>query len=458
MVAPPPTPPDDPSDLAPTAVVPPPIARVAVRGCVMTVLEGPDAGATFPIEDVTTQRALLGQSPVCTVRLNDRTVSRRHAALEGDQGSVRLVDLGSSNGTFINDVRVRDAYLRGGESIRVGSSVLRIDIDAATHNLTTPAMTRFQRVVGGSPEMRRMYPLFAQLAASDVPVLIEGETGTGKEVLAESLHQASPRKDGPFVVLDCTTVSPSLVDAELFGHERGAFTGAVDMRRGLFEEANGGTLFIDEVGDLDIQLQAKLLRAIEKKEVRRVGGNTLRRVDARIIAATRRDLDQEVQAGRFRDDLFYRLAVARVELPPLRRREGDVALLTREFWNALGGDETAIPPGLVAQFQRYDWPGNVRELYNAIARQLAMGDVVLTRESKPAGGASTVTVGTAGEDFIDRVVREGKPLPQARQEVVAEFQRRYLTRVLAQHGGRVGEAAAACGIGLRYFQMLRAKR
>ena len=442
----------DPSDLQPTDVVAPPVQRLPVRGCVVTVIEGPDAGARFAVEDVTTTRVLLGQSPVCTVRLSDRTVSRRHAALQAAEGAVRLVDLGSSNGTFVNDVRVADAYLRGGESVVVGSTRLRIDIDATPHSVATPTITRFQRVIGGSAEMRCLYPVFAQLAGSDVPVLIEGETCTGKEVLAESLHQAGARAQGPFVVLDCTTISPQLLDAEIFGHEKGAFTGALAARRGLFEEAHGGTLFVDEVGDLDISLQSKLLRAIDRKEVRRVGGNDLRRVDVRIIAATRRDLDREVAAGRFRDDLFYRLAVTRVELPPLRRRIGDVALLTKEFWKTLGGVEAALPPKVIERFERYDWPGNVRELYNAVAQQLALGEVELGHE------LSHGEVVSGGGDYIDGVIQEGRPLPTARRQVVAEFHRRYLTRMLEAHGGRVAEAAAACGIGLRYFQMLRAKR
>jgi DNA-binding NtrC family response regulator len=436
-------------DFEPTPILRAAAQPVLVRGCVVSVVSGPDEGKQFAVDDVVTQRVLLGQSPVCAVCLTDRAVSRRHAALEADRGSVRLVDLDSSNGTFVNDLRVRDVFLRGGERVRVGSSTLRVDLDASPHVLAASEQARFYRVVGGSPEMRRLYPVFAQLAATDVPVLIEGETGTGKEVVAESLHEAGARRDGPFVVFDCTTVAPTLLEAELFGHERGAFTGAVNARRGLFEEAHGGTLLIDEIGDLDIALQTKLLRAIERMEVRRVGGNKFTRVDVRIIAATRRDLDREVQARRFRDDLFYRLAVARVELPPLRRRHGDVALLAKTFWAALGGEEAALGPDVIQRFEEYSWPGNVRELYNAVARQLALGD---------AGAGLAATPAAAAADFIDAVVQGGKPLPAARQDVVAEFERRYVTRMLELHGGHVGKAADACGIGRRYFQMLRAKR
>lgn len=441
-------------DLDPTPILRAAVAPVITRGCVVTVIEGPDAGKQFVLEDVVTQRVLIGQSPVCAVCLTDRAVSRRHAALEGDRGTVRLLDLESSNGTYVHQLRVRDVYLRGGESVRIGSTTLRVDVDASTHVLQASEQASFHRVTGASPEMRALYPTFARLAASDVPVLIEGETGTGKEVLAESLHEASARRDAPFVIFDCTTVSGPLLEAELFGHERGAFTGAVASRRGLFEEAHGGTLFVDEVGDLDIALQAKLLRALEKKEVRRVGGNRWTRVDVRIVAATRRDLDREVQARRFRDDLFYRLAVARVELPPLRRRQGDIAMLTQAFWTALGGDEARLSPDLIQRFEEYSWPGNVRELHNAVARQIALGDSPLGEGSTPPPPSSRGD----GADFIDRVVREGKPLPTARQEVVAELERRFVTRMLELHGGHVGRAAEACGIGRRYFQMIRAKR
>jgi DNA-binding NtrC family response regulator len=444
-----------PSDLDPTPILRAAVAPVVTRGCVVTVLEGPDAGKRFELDDVVTQRVLIGQSPVCAVCLTDRAVSRRHAALEGDRGSVRLIDLDSSNGTFVQGLRVRDVYLRGGEIIRVGSTTLRVDVDASTHLLHAPQQARFGKVLGASPEMRSLYSTFARLAASDVPVLIEGETGTGKEVLAEALHEASARAEAPFVIFDCTTVQPTLLEAELFGHERGAFTGAVAARRGLFEEAHGGTLFIDEVGDLDIALQAKLLRAIEKREVRPVGGNRWARVDVRIVAATRRDLDREVQARRFRDDLFYRLAVARVELPPLRRREGDVAVLTRAFWTALGGDEARLSPDLVQRFEAYSWPGNVRELHNAVARQIALGDVALGGASSTAGAGAPAPV---DDQFVERVVREGKPLSTARQEVVDAFEQRYVARMLELHGGHVGRAADACGIGRRYFQMIRARR
>ena len=420
---------------------------------VMRVMDGADAGKGFRIDDVATRRVLIGQSPACDVQLSDRSVSRRHAALESDPGGVRLVDLGSRNGTWVGRLRIRDTYVNDGEVVRFGDASVRLETDGVMHPLAASEEVSFHRCVGASPEMRRLYPLLQRIAAADVPVLIEGETGTGKEVVAEAIHEASPRSRGPFVVLDCTTVSSSLLEAELFGHERGAFTGAVAARAGLFEEANGGTLFIDEIGDLDVGLQAKLLRALERKEVRRVGSSSTVKLDVRILAATRRDLDREVQARRFRDDLFYRLAVARIELPPLRKRQGDVAFLTRFFWLKMGGDDATLSPDVVQRFEGYDWPGNVRELSNAVARQYALGDFEV-----PLRTGEMAALASGQLDALDRIVRSGQALPVARQAVLDEFERRYVEHMLAQHGGNVTRAAAASGIGRRYFQMVRAKR
>ncbi len=419
-------------------------------GVTLAVVEGPDFGKTFRIEDLAHRRVLIGKSPACEVLLTDRTASRRHAALESDGTVVRIVDLGSSNGTRVGGLRVMDAFLSHGDVIRIGATALRFDVDERAHELPASGDVRFHKVLGASVAMRRLYPVFERLAAAQVPVLIEGETGTGKEVLAEALHEASPRKGAPFVIFDCTTVSASLVEAELFGHEKGAFTGAVASRAGVFEQAHRGTIFIDEIGDLELALQAKLLRALERSEVRRVGGNQWTKVDVRVIAATRRELDREVQAGRFRDDLFYRLAVARVELPPLRKRLGDVSLLANCFWKLLGGSDL-MSPEVLSRFESYDWPGNVRELYNAVARQLALGEVSLGR------AAASPWAADGGRDFLDHLVDQGLPFPRGRQEAILEFERRFVKKMLDVHDGDVARAAAASGIGRRYFQKLKTK-
>jgi transcriptional regulator with GAF, ATPase, and Fis domain len=289
-------------------------------------------------------------------------------------------------------------------------------------------------------------------------VVIEGETGTGKELLAESLHERGTRASGPFVVFDCTAVPPALVESELFGHERGAFTGAVATRLGVFEQAHGGTLLIDEIGDLELALQPKLLRALERSEVRRVGGDQLHKVDVRVLSATRRDLDREVQAGRFRDDLFHRLAVARIELPPLRRRRGDVTLLAQAFAENMGADR-AMPEALLFRWEDYGWPGNVRELRNAVLRFVALGETDLGRgDDSPPPGHTTRDEGPTSDGALERVLAMSLPYSAARQRVLAEFERRYVERVLAEHGGNVLRAAAASGIARRHLQRVRARQ
>jgi DNA-binding NtrC family response regulator len=430
--------------ISPANVAAPPRAT---RAFVVHVVSGPDAGKSFPVDVDRGGRVLLGQSPACAVKLDDPLVSRRHAAFDWVGGALRLSDLGSTNGTFVNGVRAFDVALNGGETINVGGSVLHLEageekVESASNQ------ARFGRFVGASPEIQRLYPTMDRIAASDIPVVIEGETGTGKEVLAEALHEAGPRGSGPFVVFDCTTVAANLMEATLFGHERGAFTGALNTSPGLFEQSDTGTLFIDEIGDLDIALQAKLLRAIERAEVRRIGGRQWIRVNVRVIAATRRDLDREVVAGRFRDDLFFRLAVARIELPPLRNRRKDIALLAAHFWEQLGGEPSALTGDLLDRLQDYDWPGNVRELRNAIARKIALGEL-----SKPAPR----TAATPSADPIQEIIDLELPFPIARDRIIAVFEQRYVGHVLERHGGNVTRAAHASGVGRRYFQTIRGR-
>ena len=314
----------------------------------------------------------------------------------------------------------------------------------------------FGNVVGASPAMRRVHSLCGRLAGSDLPLVIEGETGTGKELVAEALHHAGQRAGAPFVVLDCTALPPNLVESALFGHEKGAFTGADEARMGVFEAAHGGTLLLDEIGDLGLELQAKLLRALERSEIHRVGSTKRIKVDVRFMAATRRDLAQMVREGRFRDDLYFRLAVTRIELPPLRAREGDVQRLATSFWTQLGG-AGAIPEALLAKLDAHDWPGNVRELKNAIARYVALGELA-AGEQAPVPLANNVVAPVAtAVNPVDELVDLDLPLPEARRRIVEEFERRYVERALARHGGNVSRAADASGVGQRYFRMIRAK-
>ena len=425
-----------------------------LRRYALTVEAGPDAGATFTIDPAKAAVVHIGKSEACAIRLGDPAVSRRHATLTVEPDGLRVVDAGSTNGTFVGTVRLVEAKLASGERLRVGDDVIRVEA-AASEAVRLPDADRFGRVIGGSPAMRRLYPLLERLALTDVPVVIEGETGTGKEVVAEALHEMGARASGPYVVFDCTAVSPSLLEAALFGHERGAFTGAVAARPGVFEQAEGGTLLIDEIGDLELGLQAKLLRAVQRGEVQRIGGSSWRRVDVRVVAATRRDLEQEIQAGRFRDDLYYRLCVARVELPPLRSREGDVARLAGHFWKALGG-AGEIPAEFLARLEGYGWPGNVRELHNAVARRVALGELEMpggTPEEASAIAAPT----PRDHDVLDAIASAGLTFAEAKERAIAAFTERYVARVLAEHGGNVTRAAAASGIARRYFHILKAR-
>jgi len=419
----------------------------------LVVIEGPDAGKSFALEGEEPGPVLLGQSEACAMRIDDREVSRRHVALDVEGRRLRITDLKSTNGTFVDGVAVVEALLAGGEIVRLGSSALRVDRhEPGGRTARAPRRTGFGRFVGQSPEMTRLYPLVERLADSEVSLVIEGETGTGKEVLAEAIHEHSPRRNGPYVVLDCTAIPPNLAESELFGHERGAFTGATNRRVGVFEQADGGTLFIDEIGDLDVGLQPKLLRALERGEVRRVGGNSLLKVDVRVIAATRRDLDRAVQEGLFRDDLFHRLAVGRIALPPLRRRRGDIAVLARQFWSELSPG-TQLPHHLLQRWESYDWPGNVRELKNAIARQLVAGDVSADFEEEPPADVGDALAGA--ERSMREVLHARLPFPVARLRVLEALQKAYVERALAEHDGSVERAAAALGIGRRYFHILK---
>ncbi|MEZ4222390.1 MAG: sigma 54-interacting transcriptional regulator [Polyangiaceae bacterium] len=414
--------------------------------------------AAFEVGQNQPTRTLIGKSPVCEIRLKDPEVSRRHAALEVVGARLWLTDLDSTNGTSVDGLAIGRAYLSGGELIRIGSATLRVERIAGTASPIVPFEEHFGDVWGASLAMRRLYVLCRRLALTEVPVVLEGETGTGKERLARALHDAGPRKKRPFIVFDCTAVTPSLIESELFGHERGAFTGSVGAHRGVFERADGGTLLVDEIGDLPPPLQAKLLRAIETSRVTRVGGEREFGVDVRLLFATRRDLDKEVQEGRFRDDLFHRIAVARLELPPLRARHGDIALLATRFWQDQGGDPRQLDAALIGAWEAYGWPGNVRELRNAVMRRVALGDLADAPELRAVSETAPTTHASLGQgDTIGRILAEDLPLEEARKVLRQEFESRYVAHALERSEGNVGRAAAFAGVAHRHFQRIKAK-
>jgi DNA-binding NtrC family response regulator len=411
---------------------PKPAAGAAGSTFVLAVVEGPDTGLVITL-DASGPRALLGQSPVCSLRLTDPEVSRRHASLAVTATHLQLIELGSTNGTTVNGVAIKEASLHGGEAIRVGRTVIKVQREAPRFVELAQASS-FGRVVGESPSMKKLYPVLTSLAASDQPVLLEGEAGTGKELVAEELHLASRRKDGPFLTLDASALPTQELAGRLFGSP-----GEI----GLVEQAKGGVLFINEIGNLPRDVQARI------RELLAAGS------DVRIIAGTRRDLDRDVASGRFADDLFFLLAGGRVELPPVREREGDVALLAKHFWTELAETEaeaagsSSLPEDFLPRFEHYPWPGNVRELKAAVVARKTLGELGQAYRSEEAKDN--------GLDFLSAVIEDDLPFPSARERVVKEFERRYVERVLARHGGSVTKAARASGVAHRYFQLIRAR-
>jgi DNA-binding NtrC family response regulator len=440
-------------DNAPTTLKKAPV--VPSSAFKLSVVRGADAGSDFTVDGNAAQAALIGTSEVADVRLRDPEVSRRHVSIEVHGSHLRLRDQGSTNGTRVNGLRVYDALLTGDETIEIGGTAIKLSRAANVPPAPLTEATSFGDYLGRSAAMKRLYPMCERLAKTEVPLVIEGETGTGKEALAEAIHAQGSRASKPFVIFDCTAVPGTLMDAALFGHEKGAFTGAMTAKPGVFEEADGGTLLIDEIGDLAKDLQAKLLRAIQKSEVRRLGGSKWIKVNVRILAATRRDLDAEVQAGRFRDDLFFRLAVARIVLPALRDRKEDIELLARHFWFVYAAEQP-FPEDVLPRLEAHPWPGNVRELANTVARLAALGaseQLFMQRES----ARNAENSGGTGLDFIDGVVGQSLELAKARELVLREFERRYVGHLLEVHENDVARAASASGIGERYLRMIRAR-
>jgi two-component system response regulator GlrR len=415
----------------------------AVRGFRLDVVEGPGQGARWTS---TGPRCTVGSHPSCDFALDDPTVSRFHCEITIDTAGVRVRDLGSRNGVHVDGVRVIEGFLRGGSTIRLGRSAVRFHHLTQRNRLVLSSSTQFGRLVGISSSMRELFADLERVAATDVKVLLEGATGTGKSVAARALHDEGARKQGAFVMIDCGAIPADLLESELFGHVKGAFTGATRDRAGAFEEAAGGTLFLDEIGELPLLLQPKLLTVLDSGMVRRIGSNAPRPVDVRVIAATNRDLRIEVNAGRFREDLYYRLAVVRVRLPELRQRPEDLPHLVRTLLASLGasGDraEAIMTEELMTAVRSGAWPGNVRQLRNYLEQCLVYGDVMPT---------DTALAGTAdGPVQIDSSL----PWSEARERVIAQAARVYFREVLQRHGGNVTRAAAAAGVHRGYLHRL----
>jgi DNA-binding NtrC family response regulator len=385
----------------------------------------------------------IGSHPSNDLVLDAPQVSRFHCELRLTPRGLLLKDLGSSNGTFIEGVMVNEAYVRAGNTLVLGTVKLEVKL-SGENTIQTSTHQRFGALAGASSVMRAVFAQLERAAPSDITVLLEGETGTGKEEAAAGLHDASARREKPFLVIDCSALPQTLLESELFGHERGSFTGAVSARAGVFEEAEGGTVFLDEIGELPLELQPKLLRVLEAREYRRVGSNNARPTNVRVIAATNRDLRKEINDGRFRSDLYYRLAVFRVSMPSLRSHLEDVPLLARQLLATLGASaaqvEAICTPAFLAGLRAAAWPGNVRELRNHLERCL------LFAAGLPVDDASAALPPGAAP-----VVDVTRKLADERKRHVDAFEREYVRALLELHGGNVNAAAAVAGVDRAYL-------
>jgi DNA-binding NtrC family response regulator len=424
-------------DAAATHVLRPPV--VEVDGLELVVIDGPDRGKRQSVGYGATR---IGKAPSNHLQLTDSTVSRLHCEVRLSSGDARIVDSDSTNGTFLDGHRVYEAELLPGSTVQVGSTALRVERALEPLQVQVSESDHFGTVLGASVEMRRIYTVLQRVAQTDTTVLIQGETGTGKEIVARALHAASPRAGRPFVAVDCGAIAEHLIESELFGHVRGAFTGAVADRKGLIEAAHGGTLFLDEIGELPASLQPKLLRAIEMREVRPVGSNASRSIDTRLIAATHRRLDRSVNEGAFREDLYYRLAVVEVHLPPLRARREDIPQLARHFYAEFS--DTEMPEDMVPALLARSWPGNVRELRNFVERTISLG-----WESRPENVAQEI-LPPGAEAWVPAEL----PLKRARAVWEDRFEQVYLRALLRKTGGNVARAAELAGVTPRTIQRM----
>jgi DNA-binding NtrC family response regulator len=393
----------------------------------------------------------LGSAPGNEALLSDPSVSRFHCTIDRSADGLVVEDAGSTNGTFLGPYRVRVAYLSEGATLRLGQTTLAVRVSERARALEVSLRNRFGGLLGESPGMRALFAMLERLCQAEIPVLIEGETGSGKELVARALHTEGPRRAAPFVVVDCGAIAPTLVESELFGHTRGAFTGADTPRAGAFETAGAGTLFLDEVGELPLALQPKLLRALESGVVKPLGATREVPVQARIVAATHRDLRRMANEGAFREDLYFRLAAFPVRVPPLRERLEDIPLLARHFLaralaatGAAGADRVQPTAETLEILKAQPWPGNVRELRHAVERAVVLGD--------PA---------ELGRGDLSRALREigaqerrAEPFFGSLEEAKRRFEREFLMRLFARHAGDLQAAAEEADLHPKSLQRL----
>jgi DNA-binding NtrC family response regulator len=388
--------------------------------------------------EIDVEPVVIGRNEGADVVLEDNEVSGVHCELRAVTEGIQVRDLGSTNGTFCGPVRIREAIIADRAELTVGTSRLVLE-PAGKKRVDLGYSDRFGSIVGATPNMRRVFSTLEKIAATDLSVLVLGETGTGKEGVARSIHDASLRKRGPFMVVDCASIPPTLAESILFGHEKGAFTGANERRDGALSEANGGTLFLDELGELPIDLQPKLLRALAERQVRRVGGSAFEPIDVRLVAATRRDLSSEMNAGRFRSDLYFRIAQVRIEIPALRERLADLPLLVEEICRRLDRPKAApiVHDWMERRMSAHDWPGNVRELVNVVSVAATLADtpeaiddvLLLRQDAEPEQSTQSATA-----------------FSEAKRRAVAAFERNYFVDLNKRAKGNISEMARRSGM------------
>jgi DNA-binding NtrC family response regulator len=376
------------------------------------------------------ERLHVGRSQRCALVLDDPTVSKVHAEVQATPRGVRVADLNSLNGTFIGEASIVEAYMTGSCEFRCGAKRLRF-VPEPVREVQIDAPARFGGLVGTTPEMIQLFAKLQRYAPTSMSMVIQGETGTGKERVAEAIHEASPRRDKPLVTVNCAAVADTLLEAELFGHVRGAFTGADRARDGLFVEADGGTLLFDEVGEMSSAMQAKLLRVLENQEVRPVGTGRYRKVDVRTLFATHVDLRHAVNRGRFREDLYFRMAQVTVEIPPLRKRMGDLPILIEDILQQLERRDVTVDESGMSSLLAHSWPGNVRQLRTVIQAALVESDGGRLMLERALAGISTG--------------KEPERAPGSYDEARREFDRRFYTALHVRFAGNLSQIAKAAG-------------
>jgi DNA-binding NtrC family response regulator len=418
----------------------------------LRVVSGPDQGKDHMLDEGTT---MVGTHADNDLVLTDATVSRYHLEIRVRRDGIEVRDLDTTNGTKHGGARIGSVVLSGAARLRLGKHT-ELDVEPVDTSVELGEFgpDRFGDVLGTTQPMKRLFALLAKAAPTEATILLQGETGTGKEAIAEAVHRHSRRAKGPFIVVDCGSIPHELIASELFGHAKGSFTGAGADKQGLIEAANHGTLFLDEIGELALDLQPQLLRVLDRRQVRRVGETQSVDVDIRVIAATHRDLRAMVKAGQFREDLYYRLAVVATYVPPLRERKADIPTLATWFAEKMGRGSFAQSSALLEQLQRHDWPGNVRELRNVVERALSLGDSVLA----DLGDGSPQRSSSPGPELSEK--RESNPdvlempFKEAKAQLVEAFERDYLSALLARHHGNISRAAAEAGIDRNYIHRL----